>query len=240
MTDTPVRALQTVEDLADFYENLLDDAPDRDLTLQLLSTAKNRIEVENDLYVLQDEDTTQIAGTGDTYLNTHPLPDRWRKTRYMRIGSGRPGRFLHPTSFAKRMIGEANRYFVDYRNKLFGFTGQVGSGGTIYHGFMRATDDFVAANEDSALDDVLEWPTEYAPVIVFEALGFYQTGVDTDSISSQQGNINLARAQNLLDAFIGWDQDQKLAEMDNAGGYADGYGDEDGISPSEFVGSLPG
>lgn len=231
----PLRAITTPAELADFYENMLDDSPDRDLTYQLLSSAKNRIEVENKLQVLMAEDTSKSVAAGQTYLTTFSLPDDWRETVYLRIGK----RFFHPTSFAKRSHGAFQRYFIDLRNKLFGFTGTIGTPGTVYHGYLTATDDFMASNEDDLLTDILAWPSEYFPIIAYEALGFYQTGVDTDTINAQQGAVNLARAQNLLDGFIGWDQDQKLSDLDNATGFADDECYDDFNGPT-YVGSLPG
>ena len=217
----PVRAITTPSELADFYEDLLDDAPDRDQTYALLSQAKNRINMENQLKVLQVEDTSFVAAIGDTYLNTHALPDKWSKTVYMRIGTGQSALRLFPTSFEKRTAQQGNRFFIDLRNKLFGFTGTLGRSGTIYHGYIETTDDFTNANEDTLLTTLLPWPSEFFPIIAYEAAGFFQTGIDTDSISASQGGVNLARAQSLMDAFIGWDHDMKLEDMGGRGGYAD-------------------
>lgn len=236
----PVRSISTPDELALFYEGLIDDGPDRNLTYQLLSQAKNRLEVENDLYVLQREDTSKTAAIGDTYTTLHSLPDDWRKTRYMRIGVGVGALKLRPTSFEHRSSEQGNRYFIDYRKssisaKRFGFTGTLGRGGTVYHGYLIATDDFVTANEDTDMDTFLPWPSEFYPVIAFEAAGFYQTGVDADSISAGMGAVNLARAQNLLDSFLAWDHDQKLAEQDNRAGFAD---DGDDIDQPVDIGLL--
>lgn len=226
----PVRAITTPSELADFYESLLDDAPDRDLTYELLSQAKNRIESENKLYVLDAEDTSKSLSIGQTYTTEFALPDNWRETRYIRVGT----RFFRPTSYANRAQGQANRYFINAKARTFGFTGSAAISGTIYHGYMEATDDFVEANEDDLLTDLLPWPSEYFPIIAFEAAGFYATGVDVDDISARQGAVNVQRSANLMDSFIGWDQDLKLEAQDNRAGF-------ESDEPDEIdVGSLPG
>lgn len=225
-----VKSLTFVQDLRLLYENLLDDAPDKDFTYQVLTQAKNRIELENDLYILRDEDSTQTAASGDTYATTHALPERWRKTRYMKIGDGtRNPTSYFPTSYERRQEKQLRRFFIDHRNSVFGFTGVIGTGGTIYHGYQRLTDAFSSTDEDTTpLASVLEWPEEFAPIIAYEAAGFYQEGIDPDDISVTKGQANLARAQSLMDSFIAWDQDLKLSEQGDSLGFAD---QDDGAVP---------
>lgn len=213
----PVESFDTVKSLRLFFEELVDDGPDIETVYRLLSSAKNRIEVENRLKVLEAEDTSKTAVAGQNYQTELALPDNWRMTlklyvnrlQYFPIGYGRRASRAHMT----------RRFFINPKDRTFGLVGPIATGGVIQHIYLVKSDDFTEATENEALSDVLLWPVEYAPIIAYEAAGFYQQGQDADSIATSQGQIQLARAEQLMDTFIDWDQELKLAEIGDSLGY---------------------
>lgn len=204
-----------------FY-NLIDDEYDVTHTYQLFTQAKNYIETVYKLAILQNVDTTKLATTGDNYLTMKALPTDYRQTLSLYVGI-----FPYfPIPFAQRIgyryIGR--RYYIDYKNKQFALTGQVGSSQTIAHTYLTTSADITEATENT--DGIILWPDEFQPLIPYQAAQILQGNIDADDVAFRMSAQQEKEYLRLLDALIYWDADLKLNSLGNQLGYAPEYNED--------------
>lgn len=217
--------ISTPKDLRQFFENIVDDAPNVDLVYQQLSQAKDRIEVMHKPPTIIKVDETQTASPGDTYLSEKDLGKDSdgdvivRQMESLYVGTDRyfPAPYNQKVSYRST----PRRYFINWKDGKFSLSGQVANAKTIRQTFLMRTPHFNSANEETPLDELLFWPQEFAPIIAYEAGGFYQEGIDADAIAIRQGQTHQARAKDLLDSFIMWIADSQVEDIGNATGYAE-------------------
>lgn len=201
--------------LKQLFWNLIGDELDETLTYQLLTQAKNDIERLYKPKILEALDSSQTASPGDTYLTMKDLPTDWRETISLYVGDYP----YYPRPFSQRR-GFRNlprRYFIDHKNLQYSLSGQVGTGQTIYHTFIEKTDDLTVDNEDSV---IITWPSEFHPLVAWEAAKVNLGGIDPDDIAIRQAQFSAAQYQKILDGFLAWDQNLKIGELGGALGYA--------------------
>ncbi len=217
-------------DLRTAFEGLVDDGPGIAQTYRLFTQAKNKIETELKLKVLENTDQSQIWSPGDTYLTLKTIPADFRQM--LRVFAGRFE--FWPVSSAQkiRYQNAVRRYYIDHRLQVagsaaLGLMGSTGSAQTITQVFLMKTDDLTEDNEET--NGIILWPDEFQPLIPYVAAGIYQANLDPDDISVRQAVSQKVEAQNILDSMIAWDHDIKLAAMGNQGGYASDVDDDDSI-----------
>ncbi len=205
-------------------ENLIDDAYDTDFEYQLLTQSKNDIENKLKLAILQDIDQTQTANVGDSYLTLKSLPATCRTVNKIDVGIIQyfPARYDQLVTFRN----SPRKYYIDYKKMVqglpcLGLTGKVGSSQPITIFFQAGTQALTQANETTA--GVVLWPDEFQPLIPYHVGRILQGNVDADEINFRMSAEQEAEYQNLMDGFIAWNADLKLAEMNFQGGYADEY-----------------
>lgn len=208
----------------DHFENLIQDTHDITHTYALLSSAKNKIERLYKLAILINTDTSKTAAVGDGYLTMKALPTDFREMIKLYVGT-MP---YWPVPYASRISfrDAARRYYIDHKNAQFALCGTIGSVATISQIYRIKTTDLTEANEDT--DNIITWPEEFQPLVAYEAAKIFLQNIDPDTTAVAQGNYNAAEHQALLDSFIAWDHDIKLAAMNNQGGYADDVLDGEG------------
>lgn len=208
------------------FENLIGDSHDVTHTYQLLTQAKNEIETKLKLKILEANDASQTANSGDTYLTLKSLPANFKQMNKLFVGTIQ----YFPIPFNQRITyrQSARRFYIDYKRMVAGSTalglcGAVASAQTINMFYTAKTDDLTEAVENTA--GLILWPDEFQPIIPYKAAKIFEANIDADDIAFRMSAAQEAEYQSLLDAFIAWDQDIKLAEMNNQGGYADDYND---------------
>lgn len=217
--------ISTPKELRQFFENIVDDEPNIDLVYQKLSQAKDRIEVMHKPPTAIKVDETQTANPGDTYLTEKDLGQdsdndvivRQMLSLYVDTTRYFPAPFDQRVSFRST----PRRFFINHKDGKFSLSGSVASAKTIKQTFLMKTPHFNQANEDTSLESLLYWPLEFAPIIAYEAAGYFQEGMDADSIAIRQGQTHQAQARELLDAFIMWIADSQVEDIGNATGYAE-------------------
>lgn len=219
----------TPEEIKTQFESLIDDSIDEDRAYELMELSKNKVETELKLEILKDMDETQTANPGDTYLSMKTLNTEARQLLKLTVGliPYIPVPFMNRENFRNA----ARRYYIDWKNKQFALCGTIASTQTIRQYFLTKTTRITSSNADDATTIV--WPDEFKPLLAFMMAGIYQGNIDPDDIAVRQSVQQFVQGQMLLDAMIAWDQDIKLASMNNVGGFLSDHEGEGGLDDND-------
>jgi len=211
-------------DLRTQLESLVDDTYDADFEYQLLTQAKDDLETKMKLLILQTMDQSQTANPGDTYLTLKSLPVDCKEVSKIMVGTVQ----YFPIRYDQqiRYRNTPRRFFVDYKKLIQGLpclalTGAVATAQTITVYYRISTPKLTQLNENEP--GVVLWPDEFARILPYHAAKILQANVDADETNFRMSAMQEVEYQNLMDGFVAWDADMKLAQMGGAGGYADEY-----------------
>lgn len=213
------------------FESYVEDTLDQDHVYQLLTQAKNKVEMRLKPIILHDVDTTQTASVGDGYLNMKTLATNARMM--LNLSIGRYNYKQIPFIRREQWRDSARRYYIDWKNRQFALTGRIGEANTIHQFFLSKTPDITVADKDSST--AIVWPSEFHGLIPFEMAEIFQANIDPDEISFRMSVQQRFQKQEIEDAFIAWDTDIKLQSMDGRAGFqedleGDWPREEDGFS----------
>lgn len=202
-----------------------------DVVYDLMEEAKNQIEDELKLAILKSVDTSQTANVGDTYLTMKSLPTDWRQTLKIVVGNI----LFAPVKYTSREAyrNAARRYYLDYKNQKYALCGSIGSSQPINHYYMVTTPIISSSNEDDPT--AIVWPDRFKNLLPYKMALVHQTTSQGDVTSYRLGPGASAAYEDLLDAFIAWDHDLKLQDMNGRTGYAD---DVDDMDESDWRGRI--
>lgn len=220
----------TGAELKTFCEESLDmDTLSDTVFFQLANVAKTRIEEEREWKILETDDTSQTASTGDTFLTTKTLPSYFGTDIGLFVTDSNNNPIIYtPIPYAERYQYKdaSRRYWIDSVNGTFGLTGKLPSGYTTIHLLYRKVSTDIASGTSWA------FPSRFHAIIGFLVSEMYKGGGDYDDVSAREALQNRADAFTLYNALIDWDTKLRLREMngmyDKQGGYgADGLPDGD-------------
>lgn len=196
----------TVEQIQDFFANIVDDTLDNDFLLDLVKSADEKIRSERDWEILKKLDTTKTHSSGDTYTSTKDLPtDFFAPARFIFIN-----RIPHrPIPFIER---EAYRdtprvYYIDYANAVYGICGTASSSQTITFPYIYRPTTLTTSSTPV-------FPSEFHKLWAFEMAALYEAGIDADDTYFRMSAENKLQAKMLWDRLISWDSRLKLHSMD--------------------------
>jgi len=194
------------------FEGLIDDTLDQTLEIQLANTAKNRFEREQKLLIHQKERATQTTTAGQTYTTSYTLAADFRAWVNLYRGTT----LLHPVPFAKRVSHRSSpdRFWTDHRQSKFYLAGTQGVAETLTETYIYKTDDISASTVSSAAT-TLTWPSEFHALLAYEMAKVYYA-IDAGDKSRAWDDRWEAHYAILRKAFIDWDADLKLQEMDGS------------------------
>lgn len=211
----------TGAELKTMVESILDDTVDETLFYQLANVAKNRAEDSRPWMMLRALDSSQTATAGNTSTTPIALPTAWRRTYKLMVG--RDMQFEQvPFDEQHQWRNSANKFCIDVANSVYYLLGAIGTADTIYHYYIKTTDDITSATS-------LVWPTRFHPIIAYEVAGYIMMGVDADDIFARMSPENKMAAETLTDAFQSWDTQLQL---DAQGGRAQVEQERGGIELS--------
>ena len=197
----------TGAELKTMTESILDDTVDDVFFYQLLNVAKNILEDERTWMYLKKLDSSQTASTGDQSETSRALPTDWRRTYKMMIG--RDYRLTQvPLDEQHLWRNTSNRYCIDVANSVYYLLGVVGQADTIYHYYIKTTDDIASATEWVA-------PSRFHPILAFMVAGYIMMGVDADDIFARMSPENKIMAETLKASMIAWDMQLQMSAQDN-------------------------
>jgi hypothetical protein len=204
----------TGAELKTFAESILDgDSIDSTFFYQLLNVAKNRLEDSRPWMYLRALDSTQTATTGNNYDTALSLPTAWRRTWKLYVGEDLQ---YFPVPFDQQHLYRyhGRRFVVDVANSTFYLLGNVGSADTIYHYYIKTTDDIESGTSWTA-------PSRFHALLGFEVAGYIQMGVDADDIFARMSPENKMQAQLVRRSMEDWDTNLQLAEQNDQAQIAD-------------------
>lgn len=178
------------------------DTITEDFFLNVLNSVKDRIEDERPWMFLRALDATQTAGVGNNYATSKALPADWRRTYKLLVGQD-----LQYTQipFDEQHIyrNNGNYFVIDVANSVYYLLGNVGTASTIYHYYIKRTDDITTATSWTA-------PSRFHQLLAFEVAGYIQNGQDADDIFARMAPENKAQALVIRASMEKWDTQLQL------------------------------
>lgn len=193
-------------------ETILDDTVDETLFYQLANVAKDQVEDERAWMFLRSLDSSKTATSGQSSDTAIALPTAWRRTYKLMLGYWQE---YQQVPFDEQHVWRysSNRYCIDVANSVYYLLGTVGATDTIYHYYIKTTDDVAAATSPV-------WPARFHPIIAFYVAGYIMGGQDADDIFARMSPENKAAAELLIRAMRDWDYQLQLSAQNNQQGVA--------------------
>ncbi len=196
------------------FEGLYDDSFDTDRTVVLMNTAKNRVESELKLKILEALDTSKTASVGDTYLTFKALPTDFADV----AGDGHI--YVGTTLYRAIPMGQRllykdtpGVYYIDHANSQYALCGSVGSAQTISLPYIKATTDWLTDGSNLASVSPL-WPSRFHLLIPYVMADIAMSGMDADDINFRMSTRMSKEAERIYNALIHWNATIIAAGMD--------------------------
>jgi len=188
--------------LKTMVDTILDDSIDDIFFYQLLNIAKNTLEDERTWQFLRKLDSSKTATGGDNSEVAIALPTDWRSTYKLMVG--KDFKYIQ-VPFDEQHIWRytSSRFCIDVANSVFYLLGTIGASDTIYHYYIKTTNDIESGTEWVA-------PSRFHPILAFMVAGYYMNGVDADDIFARMSPENKIMAQTLKASMIAWDMKLQL------------------------------
>lgn len=198
----------TGETIKTMAETILDgDTIDETFFYQVVNAMKNKIEDERPWMFLRALDSSQTATTGNNSSTSRALPTSWRNTYKLFVGEDQ--QYFQLPFDQQHLYRNHGRYFVvDVANSTYYLLGNVGKADTIYHYYIKTTDDIASATSPV-------WPSRFHPILAYEVAGYIQLGQDADDIFARMSPENKAQAMMLLDSMRAWDFQLQVSAQNN-------------------------
>ena len=173
------------------------DTIDETFFYQVLNAVKNKIEDERPWMFLRALDSSKSSATGNNYTTSIALPTAWRSTYKLLVGTDQL--YTQVPFDEQHLYRNTSGYFViDVANSVYYLLGTIGQANTIYHYYVKTTDDIAAATSPV-------WPTRFHPILAFEVAAYIQLGQDADDLFARMSPENKLQASTLLNAMREWD-----------------------------------
>lgn len=201
--------MNTIQEVKDLAESILDQTIEDSLFIAVLNTMKNRREEMRAWQFLLKLKDTDSASTSPI-----ALPDDFRLPRKLLVGTGfQP---YTPVRFDEQHLyrNSSNRYFLDMANNTYKLLGTAPTG-TVYLYYLKTTPEI------EELTDVLTWPKRFWSILSYEIAGYIQSGVDADDIFARMSPENKGQALLLAQQMENWDNQLQIASQNGRVGVAD-------------------
>lgn len=178
--------------------------------------------------ILRAIDSANTVLASNTLDTRFPLPDdfaRWYDDkRSIELWDGNYGIPTLQVPIALSRTQREIKFFVDYVNSEFGFTGNFARSYVAYLYYIK-TPPLVSEKEGDAYVNEWVFPVRFQKYLALAAAVYYKLGVDYDLVNNSQADQNAAMAKALLDAAEKWDDElqsamlQGMGVYDNEGGF---------------------
>jgi len=199
----------TGQEIKTKIEALIDKTIDDDLALDLINTAKDRIEGERawEFLIKSGSPTPSTTTVGGTYTTAYTLPTDFAYEQKIYVGDSE----VYPITReeAIKYKGLDRRYFIDMTNKYLYFTGTIGTSETITIIYSYFTDDLTLTTSPV-------WPARFQKLIAYEGAQIYLSGIDTDDLSARMYPFLKQQADLIRENMIDWDTQRKLKAVDRS------------------------
>lgn len=173
------------------------DTVDETFFYDVLNGVKNRIEDERSWMFLRTLDSSDTASAGNNATTSHALPSDWKYTYKLQVGDDLPY-FQVPFEQQYTYRNHGRFFTIDVGNSVYYLLGNVGKADTIYHYYLKTTDDIASGTEPT-------WESRFHPILAYETAGYIMLGQDADDIFARMSPENKAQARMLKDSMYRWD-----------------------------------
>lgn len=204
----------TPEEVKEFYEGLIDDEPDEDVTYGLMDAAYTKRNEMRVWAMLMKLDTSMSHSPSDTWLTAKTLPSDF-SSAYKLFGGASDNEYL-PVPFTNmlRYKDSANRYTIDLANLQARFSGSPSSQLTMYLYYQYVPTSLFGLSEgQKASATTIVWPTRFRRLLAYDMAAFNFGGIDADEITRQMEPKQLSEARALQAAMVAWDNRNMLRMM---------------------------
>lgn len=201
--------MDTIQDIKDLAESILDQTIEDSLFLSILNVLKDRREEMRPWQFLLKLDSSNSATTSPI-----TLPTDFRLPRKLLVGTGFYERLPVRFDEQHQYQNDSSKYFLDMANLTYTLLGPIGQGGTVYLYYVKTTPYL------TALTDVLTWPTRFWPLLAFDIAGYIMNGQDADDIFARMSPENKGQALLLEAQMTNWDNQLQIAAQGGRVGVA--------------------
>lgn len=202
------------------YDNYLtkilrDTQIDVDYAVVLFNLARNYIENKRPWRKLVSKDLTQIRSSSDTWLTAKTIPADFR--RYLKDGKmnlfdgANDKQTLFEVPFERMLDFKdyADKFWADYKNNQFYIGGTTNKNYTIYQFYIAASPDI------SLTTSWANFPTEYHPVLAYEAAARWRLGSDYDDLAARNADDNAKTSDRIMESMFEWDNEIQVGSVEN-------------------------
>lgn len=205
----------TPENIVEFFEALIDDSPDADVTYGLMDSAYTHRNEMRVWQMLMKLDTSITHSPGNTWATEKDLPSDFSSA--VKLYGGDSDNEYDPLPF-ERLLQEkesSNRFALDMGNNKIRLTGSVSSALTMYLFYQRVpTSLFGLTDEQKESTTTIVWPTRFRRLLAYDMAALYTGGIDADDLSAKLTPEQRAAARTLWTAMVAWDTRNRMKGMD--------------------------
>jgi len=191
------------------------------LFFQLANLAKQKREAMRPWVILREEDTSLTLTAGSLYTSTQALPAKFLQlhgssrrendSSPVVLVNGEDDIVLRPIS--QRDIHQnrrSRRYYIDYKNRKIGFTGDYDKSYTV-HLFYIAESGDIDANTAWEFDD---YNPIFGPLIAADVAIMQKGEIDYDEINARMVQFHGLNVQTIVREMIKWDTALAMNELE--------------------------
>lgn len=213
----------TVDDIKQFFFNLIQKEYDLDQTLFWLNQADGELRTSRDWAIFKKIDASETLSQGNTYLNLRNLPaDFMRPVSDGVIYLDTLPILQIPFTDRQFFKDTPNRWYIDFVNNKWAITGNASGSRTIFFPYIYRT---LPLQYDDTADEIVNtktpswWPVEHRPVLAYRMAKLYQGNRDPDDLAFRLSRSQEAEYQRLMDLLEDWDADIRVAAMGGRAGF---------------------
>lgn len=211
----------TGAELRTFIINLNGGAEiDSVLIEQFVNIAKTILEGERDWMVLRKTDTSKSITTGSlwsTAIDISTITDfsKFYGDYPIRIFDGSEGKdYIRQVPWESRLDNKnvSGTFVYDANGKRIYINGTVATNGTLYQNYIATTEDIDLESTSSVWTT---FPSRFAPMLGFYAIGVYKGAVDYDEINKMMLPANQGVMLALKNTMEKWDTDLQQSAIES-------------------------
>lgn len=184
-----------------------------DLFYVLLNVARSNRELERPWKVLTKIDKTQTAQSTDTFLTSKNLPSDFRRflnegVIYLFDNVNNVYNYEQiPQEQQLDFKNDYGKFYADFANNTFYLMGTQTNTFSIWIPYIANYGDITSTTSWQ------KFPSEFHPLLAFDVVSYYTSGVDYDDQNARMSPEHKAAAQLIHTALIDWDSELAIGAI---------------------------